>query len=137
MTRLFLILVATGLLAFDRPHDVTGRWRTGEDNGVVQVSVCGSSVCGRLLTSDRLAAHPDQRDERNHDRALKSRRLSGMLLFDGFQATARGWEHGRIYNPADGYTYEASLRLLGPDRLEVKGCALKVLCRTQVWRRMA
>ena len=42
---------------------------------------------------------------------------------------------GRIYNPENGRTYRASLKLRSPDILEVKGCLL-IVCDTQVWRRV-
>ncbi len=42
---------------------------------------------------------------------------------------------GRIYNPENGRTYRASLKLRSPDLLEVKGCLL-IVCDTQVWRRV-
>jgi uncharacterized protein (DUF2147 family) len=41
---------------------------------------------------------------------------------------------GSIYNPEDGHTYKASMRLKSPNTLLVEGCVLFV-CREQVWRR--
>ena len=41
---------------------------------------------------------------------------------------------GNIYNPEDGQTYKATMRLKGPNTLLVEGCVL-FICREQVWRR--
>ncbi len=41
---------------------------------------------------------------------------------------------GDIYNPEDGHTYKATMRLKSANTLVVAGCVL-FICREQVWRR--
>lgn len=59
-----------------------------------------------------------------------------LSLLEDFRGGANGEVmQGRIYNPENGRTYRASLKLRSPDILEVKGCLL-IVCDTQVWRRV-
>ena len=41
---------------------------------------------------------------------------------------------GDIYNPQDGHTYKATMRLKSANTLVVAGCVL-FICREQIWRR--
>jgi uncharacterized protein (DUF2147 family) len=76
-----------------------------------------------------------QRDVNNPARELRNRPLMGLLLLEDLRATASGlWGGGRVYDPATGRSYNASIRLRTPDMLEVKGCLL-FACGTQTWRR--
>jgi uncharacterized protein (DUF2147 family) len=115
---------------------LTGRWRTPVDNSVVEIAACGAALCGRLLASDRLRADPGRVDEHNRDPRLRHRPLRGLLLISGLTPAVGAEARGSIYNPADGATYEARLSLKDADRLEVKGCALKVICKAQTWVRL-
>jgi uncharacterized protein (DUF2147 family) len=59
-----------------------------------------------------------------------------VSLLEDFRGGANGEAlEGRIYNPENGRTYRAALKLRSPDILEVKGCLL-IVCDTQVWRRV-
>jgi uncharacterized protein (DUF2147 family) len=58
-----------------------------------------------------------------------------MEMLTGFRPAASGeWSGGHIYNPEDGNTYGASLRIRDATALDVRGCVL-FICRSQVWRR--
>lgn len=63
---------------------VTGLWQTADDNGQVQIFDCGASLCGRLVTSDALTAHPDTKDVNNPDAAQRGRVLKGINIVLGF-----------------------------------------------------
>ncbi len=115
--------------------DVTGTWRTPDHQGVVQVTACGSSVCGRLVTTDDIAANPNLADSKNADPAQRSRLLKNMLFLEGFTGSGGNWTGGKIYNPEDGKTYSATLTLDGDNTLKVRGCLVFPLCETQTWTR--
>lgn len=117
------------------PDTVIGRWKTETRNGVVEIARCGTSLCGRLVTSDGLRADPNLLDERNKDPKLRTRRLAGVPLLGGFARAGDRWDGGWIYKADDGNTYKSTITPLGPDRLEVKGCWL-FLCRSQTWTRV-
>jgi uncharacterized protein (DUF2147 family) len=115
--------------------DVAGKWMTPSKHGVVEISHCGASICGRLVTSDNIAANPGLKDTRNKDAGLRGRTLKGLMLLDGFSGGPTEWTGGRIYNPEDGGTYHANVTLTGPNELKLQGCIVAPFCKTQVWKR--
>jgi uncharacterized protein (DUF2147 family) len=115
--------------------DVTGRWHTAEQGGIVEIIPCGDSVCGRLVTSTKLAASPDLKDIKNKNPALRSRLLRGLVVLQGFHRDGDGWSGGQLYHPPSGSTYKGEIRLAAPDRLEVTGCIVAPLCQKQIWLR--
>jgi sterol desaturase/sphingolipid hydroxylase (fatty acid hydroxylase superfamily) len=139
---------ATAMLAFaavagvpaGRAEDIVGEWATQGYSARVLISPCSTTpdaLCGAItwlwepLDKDGKA----QRDLNNPAHELRNRPLIGLLLLEGLRPTASGaWSDGRIYDPAVGRTYNASMRLRSSDILEVKGCLL-FACGTQTWRR--
>lgn len=138
MKRFLLALVASLLSVAGAASAQTspmGDWLTAGASAVVKVSPCASgegTLCGRIvwLWDPSMAA-----DSRNADPALRSRPLVGLDMLSGFRAGASAeWTGGRIYNPEDGNTYGATLKLRDATTMEVRGCVL-IVCRSQLWRR--
>ncbi len=116
--------------------DVTGLWRTPEQGGVIEITPCGDSVCGKITASKPLVEHPDLRDIKNGNPALRTRMLKGLVVLQGFHHTGEAWTGGQLYDPSNGGTYKGELRLSAPDKLQVTGCVVAPLCKTQVWSRV-
>ncbi|WP_068879316.1 DUF2147 domain-containing protein [Phenylobacterium sp. CCH12-B4] len=142
MARLALLAAALVLAApaAAQPRaDIGGRWATEGFASIVEFRPCAAdpqTQCGRIvwLWSPNERGRP-RTDARNPDAGLRSRPLLGVELVQGLRQTAPGvWTQGRLYNPDDGRTYGGSVRLKG-GVLELEGCALKVVCRAQTWRR--
>jgi uncharacterized protein (DUF2147 family) len=116
-----------------------GLWRTQTDHGLVRIAPCtspnGPTVCGFLVSSDKLLARPGLADIHNPNPALRARSLGGLQILAGFSRTATGWAQGTVYNPQDGRTYHARLTVIDPDHLRVRGCVFVPLCQTQTWSR--
>jgi uncharacterized protein (DUF2147 family) len=134
----WMALSARGMAA---PPDAAGdpavgRWKTPVHDGIVEISRCGASICGRLVTSSRLAVQPDMRDTHNADAALRQRRLIGIMLLQGFTRSADAWVGGTIYDPDDGRTYHARVTPQDNDHLRVRGCVFVPLCQSQIWVRV-
>ena len=134
MSALFGILMAAAGLG---PDTVSGRWRTETRGGIVEIARCGASLCGRLLTSDGIAANPALKDSNNKDAALRGRMLKGLPILGGFSFDGGAWTGGAIYNAEDGKTYSASISLTSPDVLKVQGCVLGILCGGENWTRVS
>lgn len=113
-----------------------GKWRTPVQNGEVEISTCGTALCGRIVSSDRIAADPELKDEHNKDPSQRSRALKGLLMLQGFTGGPAEWKGGTVYNPEDGGLYKGSIRLVGPDTLKLTGCIVFPLCKTQTWTRV-
>ncbi|MDG2534016.1 DUF2147 domain-containing protein [Sphingomonas sp. HITSZ_GF] len=115
---------------------VVGRWKTPVHNGIVEISRCGASICGKIVTSDKLRANPNMADAQNSDKSLRGRRLMGLQILSGFKQQGAGWYGGKIYNAEDGKTYSAEVTMSGNDQLNLRGCVFKPFCRTQTWTRV-
>lgn len=131
-----LLGVALAAAAPQGPDAAIGRWKTQTRNAIVEIERCGTSICGRILTSDALRTNPDTRDAKNSNAALRNRPLRGLQILSGFKASGNGWTGGQIYNAEDGRTYSADVTPEGADQLKVRGCVFRPLCRTQTWTRL-
>lgn len=115
---------------------VFGRWQTESRHGVVEITRCGQSICGALISSDGIKANPELRDEKNKTAALRGRKLRGLQILQGFTWKSGSWSGGSIYNAEDGGTYSATVTLADRDHLRLKGCIVWPLCKTQTWTRL-
>lgn len=116
--------------------DICGVWRLKARDALVKIASCGDSVCGTVLYATPAKSNPLLLDVNNKDPALRSRPMIGATLITGFSGGPVKWTGGRLYNPGDGNYYHGSLTLLDGDHLEVKGCVLFILCKSQTWTRM-
>ncbi len=114
--------------------DVTGTWNTGKAR--VRIADCGAALCATItaLNEPNDAAGNPKTDRNNADPAKRSRRIVGIPILSGMKPAGNDVWKGDIYNPEDGKTYAASMSLQGAS-LKVEGCALAIICRTQVWSR--
>lgn len=133
---MIIILAALAAGAPVSSDVVVGRWRTEVRNGIVEIARCGSSICGRVVDSDGLKANPNLLDANNKDAALRTRRVRGLQILQGFAWKSGAWAGGTIYNAEDGGTYKATVTPDGADRLKMKGCIVWPLCKTQTWTRL-
>ena len=115
--------------------DVTGVWRTTERGGRIEINSCGNSICGKIV-GGTVGAGEVTTDAKNRDTALRNRPLNGLVIMKGFSGGPNEWTGGTIYNPNDGGTYKASVKLAAEDTLQVKGCVAAMICQTQTWKRL-
>ncbi|MBI5941856.1 MAG: DUF2147 domain-containing protein, partial [Caulobacterales bacterium] len=94
-----------------------GVWLTPDDHGQIEVFACGTRLCGKILTSDKLKANPGLKDEANKDPALRGRPLKGLVLMKDFAGGPARWTGGAIYRPQDGGTYQGTLDLVDGNTL--------------------
>ena len=89
---------------------IEGDWRTqsGETAGIAK---CGGSFCIKLKTGEH----------------------SGKTI--GRMKGSAGNYSGTITDPEDDRVYSGSARVNG-GAMRMRGCALKIFCKTQTWRRM-
>jgi len=116
--------------------DAPGLWRTPTDGGsLVRLAPCGRNLCGVIVGSPRLKAHPGQTDVRNADPGKRERPLKGLRILEITPGASGEDGQGWVYNPEDGRTYRGAIRLTPDGRLHLKGCVVRPLCKTQVWVR--
>lgn len=132
-----LLVLATAAPAAAQEGSILGRWRTPAEGGVVEIQRCGDALCGRLVDAAPLRRNADQRDVRNRDASQRDRPLRGLLVLRNFSGGPSEWRGGPLYDPNSGQTADrGTLTLVDSDRLAVRGCIARVLCRTQTWRRV-
>lgn len=133
LSLLALVAAAGGATS---PDAVIGRWRTETKNGIVEIQRCGPSICGRLISSDKLRTDPALKDLNNRDESQRNRPLKDLMILSGFSRSADAWTDGKIYNADDGRTYNAKVTPVDANKLSVRGCVFVPLCKTQTWTRV-
>ena len=81
---------------------------------------------------------PGGHDSNNPDVSKQSRPTLGMpILIDmKKKPDADAWE-GQVYNAKDGQSYSSTIKPIGSDQLEIRGCVLGFLCGGETWTRVA
>jgi uncharacterized protein (DUF2147 family) len=130
------LLLTTGLVTAGvgpaLAADPTGDWKVADGVANIRVAECYGSMWGAVAWEKE----PGGRDKNNPDAAKQSRPTLGMPILIDMKKnpTAEQWE-GQVYNAKDGQFYKASIKLTGPDQLEIQGCVLGFLCGGETWTR--
>ena len=122
-------LAWTGTALAQGAADPSGVWVTEAGTSKVRIARCGGGYCGTLLSTGGSGL-----DNNNPDPALKGRKLVGVQILQAGTPGSGGYE-GTLYNPNDGKTYSGSLTPKDANHVEVSGCVLRVLCKSQTWTR--
>jgi uncharacterized protein (DUF2147 family) len=114
--------------------DPTGDWRVADGVANIRVAECN----GRMWGAVSWEKTPGGRDKNNPDVSRQSRPTLGMPILIAMmkQPGAEQWE-GQVYNAKDGQFYSSTIRPIGPEQLEIKGCVLGFLCGGETWTRVA
>jgi uncharacterized protein (DUF2147 family) len=119
--------------------DPTGVWLTEAGDAKIQVSKCGSGICGTIVwlkaPIDPATGKP-QVDDKNKDPALAHRPIIGLNIFNGMKPVADNKWSGHIYNADNGKTYASDVTLAASRKLEVRGCVMAILCGGETWTRL-
>ena len=102
------LVVATGAPAL--ADVIQGNWKT-ESGETAAISKCGSSFCIQLKTG----------------------KYAGKRI--GKMKGSGGSYNGTVTDPADNKEYSGSASVRGSN-LKLKGCALKIFCKTQNWKKL-
>ena len=134
MIRALALFAASALLAAATSADpaaVTGRWATADGKARVQISKCGTAICGKIVQVLNPAPGQATTDIHNPDAAQRTRAIVGMTILWGFQPYDDTNWAAQIYDPKTGKTYTSYLAIDGA-RLKVQGC-IGPICQTQYW----
>ena len=132
-----LIALAVAFAAPASANDINGVWLAQTRSAHVEISPCGTEkVCGKILYATPAKSNPQLLDVNNHNPALRTRRMIGETLIEGFSGGPTKWTGGRLYNPGDGNFYHGVITMIDENHLQLKGCAFWFLCRSQVWTRV-
>jgi uncharacterized protein (DUF2147 family) len=123
------LALVLGALAF--AGSLEGYWTNAGQSVVVRISDCENGMfCGNVVTATDKA--------RADARRGGTENLIGTRLLSGVAAQRSGGWRGTLFVPDLNRRSTAELRLLDENRLRIRGCAVgKILCRSQVWYRIA
>ena len=125
------VFLATGLGA-SLAADPTGDWKVADGVANIRVAQCSGNMWG-VVAWEKV---PGGKDANNPDVAKQSRPTLGMpILIDMKKKPGvDAWE-GQVYNAKDGQLYSSTIKPVGADQLEIKGCVLGFLCGGETWTR--
>jgi uncharacterized protein (DUF2147 family) len=115
--------------------NVEGLWLSEEKDGIIKIEKSDSTYFGHLVwikPKDGKKA-TELLDKENPDKSLKSRKLLGIKLLDGFEFDDGSWSGGTIYDPKSGKTYSAKMKL-EDGKLNLRGyVGISLFGRTSIW----
>lgn len=107
-----------------------GRWRNAKGSVVVRVAPCGDAYCGTVVQANA-RAKAGAREGGTED-------LVGTRILSGVRAAGDGLFKGRAFDPKRNIHAPATIRVIGPSTLSVKGCVLSgIICKEQRWTRVS
>ena len=131
---------------FTEADAIVGHWETPDAKSIVEIYLCGSSYCGKIVDlKEKIYPADDARgmggrvkvDRENPEESLRERAIIGLVLMAGFRFNGSSWGGGTIYDPENGKTYKCRLTLSERDTLQVRGyVGISLFGRTSVWKRL-
>ena len=115
----------------------SGTWLSENGGTKVRITDCGGKLCGKVVwLKDPVGADGKPKTDRhNQDEAKRARPLLGVPVVQGMAPSGENKWSGQIYNADDGKTYDAHVTVISGNAMNVQGCVLRVLCKSQKWTR--
>lgn len=122
------------------PDAIVGVWKTGEGNAMVRIYKNGDKYQGKIVwlkePNDPETGKP--KIDKNHpDESSRTRPILGLVNVWGFVPTEKNvWEGGNIYDPKNGNTYSCTIKMTGPNSIDVRGyIGVSLIGRSDTWTR--
>jgi len=112
--------VLIGLTVSASAFDPYGKWMRPSTGAVVNFYNCGGKLCGKIVAV----------------KAASSAKEVGTVIVSGAVKTGDNEWKGSLLDTDNGKTYTGVITLLGADGLNLKGCALGILCQGETWQRV-
>jgi uncharacterized protein (DUF2147 family) len=108
-----------------------GHWKNPKGSVTVRLGPCGNAICGVVVDASEKA--------KASARKGGTPNLVGTRILSGLRQTGSGTFKGQVFDPKRNIRAPATVRILGPDALEVRGCAIAgmLLCKEQRWTRVS
>jgi len=129
-------LAAAGLMALTSTaalaQDAKGEWVRPNGASKIQISSCGSALCGKLVW-----LKDPRNDTENPDASKRGRSLVGVQIVQSMKPTGKdGQWKGKVYNAEDGKTYTGLMQLTAGNKLKLEGCVMGgLICKGETWTR--
>lgn len=115
----------------------SGTWLSENGGTKVRITDCGGKLCGKVVwLKDPVGADGKPKTDRhNQDESKRARPLLGVPVVQGMAPSGENKWSGQIYNADDGKTYDAHVTVISDNAMNVQGCVLGILCKSQKWTR--
>ena len=126
---------------------IVGDWLVQSRDAIIRIEPDGDAFVGTIVWQLHDTYGPEDgadlngktvTDRHNPDPALQSRPLTGLRLLWGlrYDADARAWVDGHVYNADNGKEYHCEIHLPSPDRLVLRGfIGITLLGGNTTWTR--
>lgn len=123
----FLALTALAARAAAQPGSFEGHWANPKKSMVVNVSRCGEGYCAIVVQASA--------------KAQANARKGGTEHFIGTEIlrvheSGDGRYKGSAFDPESNMHVPATVRFVDSGTIEIQGCALLVICKTQRWTKV-
>jgi uncharacterized protein (DUF2147 family) len=125
-----ILLAAIVPIAASAQAALEGEWRNPKGSVTVRLGRCGNAICGVVVSATEKA--------KASARKGGTPNLIGTRILSGLKPSAGGTFKGQAFDPKRNIRAPATVRMLGPDALEIRGCAIAglFLCKEQRWTRV-
>lgn len=116
LTTLAAVLIISPALA----AEPFGKWMRPSTGAVVDFYNCGGKLCGKIV------AVKD---------ASRAKEVGTVIVKGAIKTGDNEWK-GSLLDTDNGKTYTGVITLVGADGLNLKGCALGIICEGETWRKV-
>jgi uncharacterized protein (DUF2147 family) len=109
--------------------DPTGEWMVADHTARIRIEKCPDGYWGSIAWE-----REPGRDTHNPDPKKRGQPMLGTPILLSMKAANHNEWDGKVYNPKDGGFYNASIKLAGPNTLNLQGCML-IFCSGETWTR--
>ena len=108
-----------------------GQWKNPKGSVTVRLGACGNAICGVVVDATEKA--------KASARKGGTPNLIGTRILTGLRPAGEGRFKGQAFDPKRNIRAPATVRLVGPDAIEVRGCAIAgmFICKEQRWTRVS
>jgi len=108
-----------------------GHWKNSKGSVVVRVAPCGNAYCGTVVEASEKAKAGARKGGTSN--------LIGTRILSNLRQAGDNVYKGQAFEPKRNIRAPATIRLINPNTLQVKGCAIAgmLLCKEQRWTRVS
>ncbi len=130
-------------LAPQTEPNVIGVWIDHTKRGAIEILPCGARLCGYIYWVKEPVARNGKPvlDANNPDPARRGKPMCGTQILVNLEQKERTrighvWGDGSIYNPEEGQSFDAEVKLISPNELNVLGyLGVKFMGEQFTWTR--
>jgi uncharacterized protein (DUF2147 family) len=123
--------------------DVVGVWMDHTKRGAIEIMPCGARLCGYVYwVKDAVSRNGKPvLDTNNPDPVRRGKPMCGTQILVNLAQKERArighvWGSGSIYNPEEGQSFDAEVKLISPNELSVLGyLGVKFMGEQFTWTR--